>query len=39
MRSERRIVVLGTRGKPAESPARSLVHFKVVNPVDIIEKK
>jgi hypothetical protein len=32
-------LVLGTRGKPAEIPARSLLHFKVVSPVEIVEKK
>jgi len=32
-------LVLGTRGKPAEIPARSLLHFKVVNPVEVVEKK
>jgi hypothetical protein len=32
-------LVLGTRGKPAEIPARSLLHFKVINPIQIVEKK
>ena len=32
-------VVLGTRGKPAEIPARSEVHFRVNKPVQITEKK
>jgi hypothetical protein len=32
-------VVLGTRGKPAEIPARTHVQFQVTKPVEIIEKK
>jgi hypothetical protein len=32
-------LVLGTRGKPAQIPARTLLNFKVTSPVDIVEKK
>lgn len=32
-------LVLGTRGKAAEIPARSLIQFKVTRPVEIVEKK
>jgi hypothetical protein len=32
-------VVLGTRGKPAEIPARSELQFRVIKPVEITEKK
>jgi hypothetical protein len=32
-------VVLGTRGKPAEIPARSELHFQLKRPVEITEKK
>jgi len=31
--------VLGTRGKPAEIPARTLLRFTVRKPVEIVEKK
>jgi hypothetical protein len=32
-------LVLGTRGKAAEIPARSILRFTVTNPVEIVEKK
>jgi hypothetical protein len=32
-------LVLGTRGKPAEIPARSLLQFQTTRPVEITEKK
>jgi hypothetical protein len=32
-------LVLGTRGKPAEIPARSVLHFQVEKPVEVVEKK
>jgi hypothetical protein len=32
-------LVLGTRGKPAEIPARSVLHFEVTKPVEIVERK
>jgi hypothetical protein len=32
-------VVLGTRGKPAEIPARTQLQFEVKTPVEITEKK
>jgi hypothetical protein len=32
-------LVLGTRGGPAEIPARTVLHFQVTAPVEIVEKK
>jgi len=32
-------LVLGTKGAPAEIPARSLIRFKVTRPLEIVEKK
>jgi hypothetical protein len=32
-------LVLGTRGGPAEIPARTVLHFQVTKPVEIVEKK
>jgi hypothetical protein len=32
-------LVLGTRGKPAEIPARSLLQFQVTRPVEVVEKR
>jgi hypothetical protein len=32
-------LVLGTRGKPAEIPARSVLHFEVTGSVEIVERK
>jgi hypothetical protein len=32
-------LVLGTRGGPAQIPARTVLHFRVTTPVEIVEKK
>jgi hypothetical protein len=32
-------LVLGTRGGPAQIPARTVLHFRVTKPVEIVEKK
>jgi hypothetical protein len=32
-------LVLGTKGGPAEIPARTVLHFQVTKPVEIVEKK
>lgn len=32
-------LVLGTRGRPAEIPANTVIRFKVTRPVEIVEKK